>query len=326
LTTRLRRYFRDPSRVWAVLLILAFMPGAASWMLAILIYPPAIGSHANIYTEAAAAWLAGTDPWAVGPPQAIFAGPPPMLIPFAPFVGLPVDFTRFAWFLADLGLAIWVTRRLHLPAYWVSFPPLFDAIFLGHIEVLILALVVLKGPLSGLAITIKPYAAFALIAERRWAALALGAAFVVVTAPFLPWERFVTQFSGISATLSRQSHGDSVFGDPLLMLIAVVALGALGVRRALWLGVPVLWPAAQPIYKTMTLPILTPVIALAWALPVPGATLIGLIAQVLLERVDRVRPLWPWLRFGLQPASKVPEVESVSTPDVTAGRLAVRPL
>jgi hypothetical protein len=303
-------YFRRPEKVWAVLLILAFLPGAASWMLAIIIYPPAIGSHANIYTAAAAAWMAGGDPWTVGPQQAIYAGPPPMLLPFLPFVGLPIDVTRFTWFAADVVLAIWVTRRLGLPAYWLSFPPLFDAIFLGHIEVLILALIVLPGPLSGLAIAIKPYAAFPLLAERRFLALAVGVLVVVVTAPFLPWARFASEFSAISANLSRQSHGDSVFGDPLLMAVAAVALLALGIRRALWLGVPVLWPAAQPIYKTMTVPALTPIIALAWALPIPGATLAGIVAQAALERLDRRRPIWPWLKYGLQPASSVRRAET----------------
>lgn len=308
-----------------MLLILGFLPGAASWMIAVLIYPEGLGSHANIYTDAAAAWLGGGDPWSVGPPQAVFAGPPPMLVPFAPFVGLPVDVTRLAWFAVDLLIAVWAVRRLRLPAYWLMFPPLFGAVFLGHIEVLILALIVLPGPLSGLAVAIKPYAAFPLLAERRWAALALAVAFVLVTAPFLPWARFVTELSAISATLSRQSHGDSVWGDPLLMLVAVLALGALGLRRALWLGVPLLWPAAQPIYKTMTMPVLTPIVALAWALPIPGATLVGIVAQATLERIDRRRPLWPWLRYGIQPASRSGPSAPPETTEVNQAQLVAEP-
>jgi hypothetical protein len=271
--------------------------------LIVLVYPPGLGSHANIYTGAAAAWLAGGDPWSFGPPAAVFAGPPPMLLAYLPFIALPIDVTRLAWFALDLVVAAWAIRRLQMPAYWLVFPPLFTAIILGHVEVLLLGFLVIRGPLAGLAAVVKPYAAFPLLAERRWTALAIAAVVVVVTAPFLPWARFITQAGAISETLARQNVGDAVFGDPLLMVIGVVALGALGARRALWLAVPVLWPYAQPIYKTMTLPVLAPVIAIAWALPVPGATLAGIVALAALVTVDRIWPLPAWLKIGIDPAA-----------------------
>jgi hypothetical protein len=141
------------------------------------------------------------------------------------------------------------------------------------------------------------------VAERRWPALALAAIVVVATLPILPWARFVTEAGTIAATLARQDHGDAVFGDPLLMGAGIVALASLGVRRALWLAVPLLWPYAQPIYKTMTLPVLSPVLALAWALPVSGATLVGVIALAALVMLDRVRPLPRWLKAGIEPAA-----------------------
>ncbi len=245
-----------------------------------------------------------------------------MLLPFAPFVGLPKDVVRIAWFILDLVIAAAILRRLRMPAYWLIFPPLFGAVILGHIEILILALIVLRGPLSGLALAIKPYAIFPLIAERRWLAIALGIAFVALTAPFLPWPRFLDQLGEISANLARQSKGDSVFGDPLLMVIAIGALAALGIRRALWLAVPILWPAAQPNYKTMTMPVLTPVIALFWALPIPGATLVGLLAQVVLERLDRRRPIWRWLRHGIEPAARPDKVTKEPVAQTGPGMLA----
>jgi hypothetical protein len=298
--------------VWAILLGGAFVLGAANWMIAFLLNPAGLGSHANIYTAAAAAWLAGADPWSVGPPDAVFAGPPPMLIPFVPFIPLPTDVTRLSWFAIDAVLAVVVTRRLRLPAYWIAFPPLFGAIVLGHIEVLILALIVLPGPLAGLAVAIKPYAAFPLLAQRRWSAFLVAGGFVALTLPFLPWSRFLSEFGAISATLTRQSYGDSVFGQPVLMVIAGLALASLGLRRALWLVAPVMWPAAQPIYKTMTLPVLTPILAIAWALPIPGLTLTGLVAQAVLERIDHRRPLWRWLKYGIEPVSKSFEARPAS--------------
>ena len=141
-------------RSWDAVLLLAFIPGAAWWAFIVLIQPTGLGSHANIYTGAAAAWLSGGDPWTFGPPSAVFAGPPPMLLPFVPFVSLPVDVTRLVWASLDLVVAAWVLRRLGMPAYWLAFPPLFSAIVLGHIEVLILGLIVLRGPIGGLAMLI----------------------------------------------------------------------------------------------------------------------------------------------------------------------------
>jgi hypothetical protein len=281
------------------LLVVVFTWGAASWALIVLIQPTGLGSHANIYASAAAAWLAGGDPWTVGPPAAVFAGPPPMLLPYLPFVSLPVDVTRLAWFFGDLVVAAWAIRRLGLPAYWLAFPPLFSAIILGHVEVLLLGLLVLRGPLSGLAALVKPYAALPLLAERRWSALAVAAAAAVATLLILPWGRFFAEAGSITATLARQNVGDSVFGDPGLMIVAIVALASLGFRRALWLAVPLLWPYAQPLYKTMTIPMLAPVIALAWAIPIPGATLAGVVALAVLVNVARFRPLPAWLQLGI---------------------------
>ena len=298
----------DTRRAWDVLLLLVFLPGAAFWAFIVLVQPAGLGSHANIYTDAAATWVRGGDPWQVGPPAAVFAGPPPMLLPFVPFVGLPVDVTRLAWFVADLVIAAWVIRRLGMPAYWIAFPPLFSAIVLGHVEILVLAALVLKGPLAGLAAVVKPYAAWPLVAERRWGALAVTAIVLVVSLPFLPWTRFFEGLQAIGANLARQHVGDSAFGEPLLMAVGVAALLSLGLRRALWLGVPVLWPYAQPIYKVMTLPVLTPILALFWALPVPGATLLGIVAFAVLVRIDGVRALPPLLRTGIQPIARQPHV------------------
>jgi hypothetical protein len=244
-----------------------------------LLVPLAVGSHAANYTAAARAWLQGGDPWQVGPPAAIYAGPPPMLLLFVPFVGLPVDLTRLIWVGGMLLLAVWVVRRLGLPGYWIAFPPLFQAIFLGHPEVLVLALLVYGGPVSGIAAVIKPYAGAALLAERRWTAIVLAVAIVVVTLPILPWATFIADFSMITQNLVRQNHGDSVVGAPLLMAVAVVALLSFGLRRALWLSVPLLWPLSQPMYKTVTMPALSPFLAIAWSIPIPGSTLAAVIVE-----------------------------------------------
>jgi hypothetical protein len=289
-----------------------FAIGSAWSVVVIVVAPGVFGSHALIYTGAAQAWLSGADPWQVGPPLVVFAGPPPMLLPYALFTFLPADVTRVAWVAIDLGVSIWAIRRLGLPAYWLAFPPLFEAIVLGHPEVLVLGLLVLgrdararfAAPLAGLAVLVKPYAAAALIAERRIGALVVAAVATAATLLILPWGRFLDELPAISANLARQNVGDSTYGAPLLMLVAVIALAALGPRRALWLAVPVLWPYAQPIYKVMSIPVMPPLLALLWAIPIPGLTLVGLVAFAVLTLVERRRALPPWLREGVRPASR----------------------
>lgn len=266
-----------------------------------LFEPLTIGSHGGIYSEAARAWLTGGDPWLIGPPAVVFAGPPSMLLPYAPTAFASWDVARVIWVVLDVAVALWALRQLRLPAYWLIFPPLFEAIVLGHPEVIVLALLVLRGPISGLAVLIKPYAGLPLVAERRWGAIALAAAAGVVTLPFLPWGQFVAELPQIGATIVRQNQGDSVFGQPILMAIAGIALAGLGLRRALWLFVPVLWPYAQPIYKTMTMPVLSPIVAIAWAIPIPGATLAGIVLEAVLFQLGRRRPLPGWVAEGIRP-------------------------
>lgn len=288
------------------------MPGSAWSILVSVLEPGLVGSHGAIYTDAARAWLTGGNPWTVGPPAAVFAGPPSMLLPFAPFAPL-VSLAPFArevvaltWVAIALAGTLLVLRRLGLPAYWLIFPPIFEGIVLGHPEILVLLLLTLRSPLSGLSILIKPYAAFPLVAERRWTALGLAAVAVAVTLPFLPWSLFVSELTTIAGTLARQNAGDSVFGQPILMVIGVIALVAIGWRRGLWLAVPVLWPSAQPIYKVASVPMLSPVIALFWALPIPGATLAGVVAQAVLAEIGRRRTLPKWLKDGLEPVAEPP--------------------
>jgi hypothetical protein len=228
-----------------------------------------------------------------------------MLLLFAPFTALPADLTRLIWVAAMFLVAVWVVRRLGLPGYWVAFPPLFQAIFLGHPEVLVIALLVVGGPLSGVAAVIKPYAAAPLLAERRWSAFLVAIAVVLITSPFLPWATFIADLPAITANLVRQNHGDSTFGSPILMVVAIVTLVSLGVRRGLWLSVPLLWPLAQPMYKTVTLPAL---------FAIPGDRLVDpdtwFHADRSRDRSDRAETwhatttsalAYPWLRARVDP-------------------------
>jgi hypothetical protein len=281
---------------WNLALAATFILGSGWAVFPSLVYPGLIGSHAVLYTNAALAIVQGSDPWTVGPP--IFAGPPTMPLTFLPFVGAPDLVVRGSWIAIDIVVAVWAIRRLHLPGYWLAFPPLVQSIVLGHPEVLLLGLLVGAQTLSGLAILVKPYAVFPLLAERRWRALALGVAVVAVTVPFLPWPKFFTEFPEIVVTIVRQNNGDAA-GDPVAIAIGVIALLSLGLRRALWLAVPVVWPFAQPNYKVMTVPALAPLLGLMWAIPIPGFTVAGIVVLAALVMLNRFRPLPSWLQRGI---------------------------
>jgi hypothetical protein len=292
----------DPPRthvIWRLLLPAVFAAVSAEFLLEAVIEPRSIGSHASIYTAAARAWISGGDPWSVGPPAAVFAGPPPMLVPFVPFTVLPLDLTRLIWVLGSLVLAILIIRRLRLPGWWIGFPPIAQVIHLGHPEILLLALIVFGGPLAGLAPLVKPYFGPALLAERRWRAIGVGLLVFLATFPFLPWAAFFERLPSITATLARQSIGDSVFGQPIPMVVAIVVLASLGPRRALWLAGPILWPSAQPFYKVACVPAMSPLLAVFWAIPIPGFTLGGLIVVAVAERYVAARGGPSWLQAGV---------------------------
>ena len=105
--TRLAPRFRLS---WDLVLTIAFVVGSAWVVLPSLVYPALIGSHAVLYTHAAAAMLGGSDPWSVGPP--IFAGPPTMPLAFMPFVSAPDAVIRGSWIAIDVAVAVWAIRRL----------------------------------------------------------------------------------------------------------------------------------------------------------------------------------------------------------------------
>jgi len=251
----------------------------------------AFGWDGLIYTHAARALLAGQNPWALaGMDQ--FAGPPPSLIPFLPFTWLP-DPMVAAGSMAVAGLsAVYVVRRLGLPAWWLLFPPISVGILAGSTALPVTALLVFGGAVAGgAAIAARVYAAVPVALLGRWRGFVVAAAIVVISAPFLDWPQYLGDFAKINATLTDQAKGgQSAAAVPWLIPIAIVCLLLLGRRRAAWLLVPALWPATQGYYGVIALPVITevPLVAVAMAVNnvpiiVPGFIVAGLVAQVTLE-------------------------------------------
>jgi hypothetical protein len=144
------------------------------------------------------------------------------------------------------------------------------------------------------AILIRPYVALPAILLARWRSLILAAAAVVVTAPFLAWPAFINDLPQVEQALVNQANGGlSAAGSPILILLAVTGMFALGRRRAAWLIVPALWPNTQLYYASLALPVLAemPLVALAIASPAtPGLIAVGIYAQAVWERLSR-RPI-----------------------------------
>jgi hypothetical protein len=274
-----------PSVWWSAILPIVFVFFSGRWFASFLAGPGSFGYDARLYATAARAMLEGRNPYTADLFGGIFAGPPTSLVPLVPFAYLPQEVVAATWITGNLIIAILVLRRLQLPAWWLAFPPLFFSIVMGSVEVLMVGLLVLGGPARGLAVVVKPYAALPLLAERLWRDLAIGVGAMIVSLVVLPWGTFLAELPRVQAAFSSQAFGTNATADPRLFVLAAIALASLGLRRALWLATPVLSPVAQPHYAAITLPMLTPLLALFWAIQVPGAIVAGIIVLAVWERL-----------------------------------------
>lgn len=244
-----------------------------------VVVPANLGIDARVYTEAARAWLAGGDPWSASADGIVFAAPPTSFVPFIPFVGLDPRVTALAWIAACLAVALLAIRALHLPLWWVAFPPIADGIMVGSLDVVVLGLLVIwGGRLGALAPLLKIYAFIPMVGERRWRAVVVAAGLVAISGLVLPWGDWFARLPEISRNLAQTSATTSVYGSPVLMVVGVIALAAIGLPRAGWLAVPVLWPSTQPHCLAVSLPGLVPFIAAAWSFPHPLVTLASVVA------------------------------------------------
>ena len=245
--------------------------GLPAWFVVIdllwIAKPDALAIDARHYQRAASVWLAGGNPWSVTESGVPYAAGPHTLLFYAPTSVLPLAVSVTIWMLIGVAASVWLVRRLHLPWWYLLFPPLAHAMWNGNPQNLALALLVAGGPIAAaLAVGLKLYAGLPLIG--RWRDLIVAGIVLVVTVPFLPWQLYLEQGLGVGSHLASAWNG-SAWRVPLLIPPTLLALWILRRRGAEWFVVPAVFPATQFYYVAMALPALVgrPLIAAALALP-----------------------------------------------------------
>jgi hypothetical protein len=242
--------------------------------------PSEPGYDGMLYRTATVNWMHGLDPWAAPVEGAAFAAPPPTLLVMLPFALVPEPVARVALLVLGGVASIWMIRRLNLPIWWLAFPPLVDGLYIGNPHVFVAPLLVAGlAPIAGF---FKVYALAVPALRLQVRALAITAVLLAVTVPLLPWGQFFADWPQITDALRRQAAGTglSVLATPWLLPVAIAAAVLVGRERLAWLSVPVFWPYTQWYYASMAFPGLTPFAAMAFAVPVAGATTLALVIAV----------------------------------------------
>ena len=256
-------------------------------------------SDSTLYLRGTAAWLRGEDPWSVHMTTLYYAAAPPSLLPMVPFAVLPESVGLAVLFVLSLAASFWTLRRLGLPWWWITWPPLVDNLWNGNPQLFLVPL--LLGSAAWFAPIVKAYAVVPLIIQLRLRAIVITAIVVLVTLPFLPWGTFLARLSNTTTLLSEQSQGGmSAWFFPVLVPFAAIALVAMGREKASWWAIPALWPSTQWYYSLMAMPAMTPLTAAILAAPVQGGPAVAaIVAAVELwwrarrarrERSARVEP------------------------------------
>ena len=247
--------------------------GLLAWFVGIdllwIAKPDALAIDARHYQRAAAAWLAGGDPWKVTESGVSYASGPHTLLLYAPTSVLPLGLSVAIWMSLGVLSSVWLVRRLDLPIWWLAFPPLAHAMWNGNPQSIALALLVFGGPIgSSVAVGLKLYAALPLLARPR--TLVFVGVVMLVLLVILPWRLYLDDGLGVSGHLQGAWNG-SAWRIPILVPPTLLALWVLRRRGGEWLAVPAVWPATQFYYVAMALPAIVgrSVLAAALALPAP---------------------------------------------------------
>lgn len=163
-----------------------------------------------------------------------------------------------------------------------------EGVIAGNPSIPLLALLLSSHHvLAAVAPLVKAYTGMALLAERRWRAIAISLAAGIATIAFAPslWVGYLLNLLTRSERLiTEASGGFSGSSQPLLLVgatIAVVLIATRDRRMAGWLAAPALWPAAQFHWWTLAMPVMHPVLAVSLLFPFQGMAVVGLMATAI---------------------------------------------
>jgi hypothetical protein len=279
---------------------------------------PAMGFDGRLYAAAAREWLQGGDPWSVQVQGISLAAPPPSLVIAAPLALLPENLAGPASIGLAAVAAVLAVRMTGVGWWWLLSIPVVEGVFVGSLDLVAVTLTIwaLRGQRprwrlvgASLSVLAKIYAIVPATALGRRSAMLAGVGALVVTAPFLPWQRYIDLLPEISAVLVRQA-GDGVgspWSVPWLVPPTILALVMLGRRDGAWLLIPALWPASQVHYGVFMLPVGSPVLALTLLARVPAPLATAVIALAIVRAAQHRLDPWSWLPKRFRPPGEIRE-------------------
>ena len=179
------------------------------------------GFDAQLYLKATRAWLNGADPW-VFIDQQRFAAPPPTLIPLAPIAILPEQVGIALMIALAVAGAVATVRLLHLPWWWLLFPPFIDAAWNGNPQNLLVPLILVgAGPLAAFLkiYAVIPIALVALLLTGRE-----RAAWLAVPAVWPTTQWYYSTLAVPAVTLTPLAAGILAIPIPGAAVVATVVV------------------------------------------------------------------------------------------------------
>lgn len=279
---------------------------------------PAMGFDGRLYAAAAREWLQGGDPWSVQVQGIGLAAPPPSLVMAAPLALLPEDLVGPVSIGIAAVAAVLAVRMTGVGWWWLLSIPVVEGVFVGSLDLVAVTLTIwavraerprwrLVG--ASLSVLAKIYAIVPAAALGRRSAVLAGVAALVVTAPLLPWQRYLELLPELTAVLGRQA-GEGIgspWSVPWLVLPTILALAMLGRRDGAWLLIPALWPASQAHYSVFMIPVGSPVLALVSLAPVPASAAVAVIALAIVRAAQHRLDPWSWLPERFRPPGEIRE-------------------
>ena len=166
--------------------------------------------------------------------------PFPLMVALAPMSQLPVDIAAGLWFIACLGILVWILRRSSL--YWILFVPFLQSMFLGQLDPLFWLVYRSRRPAVWALLSLKPQLlllAIPGIFSSRRNVVEFAAASLALHLPFLllrptwpaEWLGFLSHYQNRVGVITRTTvSGQIVLSAGVIPYVLLLA-GLVFLRR-----------------------------------------------------------------------------------------------